>query len=386
VWLWGGAGVIALAMLGILFMLINGLGRGADVPPTHEVTEEESSSQMTLTNQGSGIEDPTPTIELTPTVSSSPTPAIQPITVDNIGEISLLHTNSDNTVKGVQVAWSPDSNQVAAVFSDGNILVVDAQSGAKLQQFQISGVGTAISWPSKGSLLAIGMSDGNFQGATGKLIIRDTGEGGSETTEITGSSRPVLSVAWSPDAKYLAFSQGTEVRLWSPETGQITTTLSANSNTSILALAWSPDSESLAAISRDTTVVWNITTGSPTAEVHWSAVMQALAWSQDGAMLASSSAADLILWEPSGEQIRGMSGHSYQITGISFSPDGTIVASSGSTIYIDDDFLILWNTGTGEELRRLPAERNMSHVAWSPDGTMIASLADDGVLMIWGLP
>jgi WD40 repeat protein len=75
-----------------------------------------------------------------------------------------------------------------------------------------------------------------------------------------------------------------------------------------------------------------------------------------------------------------LSGHSGSVTSVAYSPDGTTLASGGS-----DGTIILWDvasrTPLGEPLTR-HADQVLS-VAYSPDGTTLASGGSDGTIILW---
>ncbi len=64
---------------------------------------------------------------------------------------------------------------------------------------------------------------------------------------------------------------------------------------------------------------------------------------------------------------------------VAWSPDGTRIASGS-----DDETLRIWDAESGESLQTLEGHgRDVNSVAWSPDGARIVSASDDGTLRIW---
>src|SRR5260370_15653300 len=71
--------------------------------------------------------------------------------------------------------------------------------------------------------------------------------------------------------------------------------------------------------------------------------------------------------------------HGNQISSLAYSPDGKVLASAGY-----DNFLRLWDPVTGKELRKLGGSNNpLSSVAFSPDGKTIASGSYDNIMRFW---
>jgi WD40 repeat protein len=66
-------------------------------------------------------------------------------------------------------------------------------------------------------------------------------------------------------------------------------------------------------------------------------------------------------------------GHAHDVTSVAFSPKGKIVASGDA-----DGAVALWDVATGHELLDLGDEGSkISTVAFSPDGTILASAGKD---------
>jgi WD40 repeat protein/serine/threonine protein kinase len=79
---------------------------------------------------------------------------------------------------------------------------------------------------------------------------------------------------------------------------------------------------------------------------------------------------------PQAMVLRSHGGPVYHVT---FSPDGSLLASASQ-----DGMIILWDPATGREIRRFPGHRgDVNWVAFSPDAKMLASAGDDGTIRLW---
>nr|WP_303652931.1 protein kinase [Paludisphaera mucosa] len=100
----------------------------------------------------------------------------------------------------------------------------------------------------------------------------------------------------------------------------------------------------------------------------------ALAFSPDGATAATAGPhGDVLLWEvPAGRRIRTIFGRPEGVYGLAFRPDGVVIASAGGGRTIR-----LYEVATGREIAAMPIARGRDAlaVAWSPDGTTLASCA-----------
>ena len=209
-------------------------------------------------------------------------------------------------------------------------------------------------------------------------------------------------VAFSPDGTKLAAVDGRKIQLWDVSTQTKIATFEGQ----VSSVAFSPDGTKLASGSMDKTVkLWEISTGKNinTLTGH-TELPRSVAFSSDGTKLASGSMDKTIkLWEVStGENISTFTGHTDRVESIAFSPDGTKLASGSA-----DRTVKLWNVSTGENINTLGgtgstsaavqmlhifagrASKSTQHrspvtsVAFSPDGTKLASGELEGMVKLW---
>jgi len=153
---------------------------------------------------------------------------------------------------------------------------------------------------------------------------------------LTGHTRPVLDVAFSPDGRTLATaSEDGTIRLWDPATGQPRRTLPTSpGEVAYTTLAFSPNGQTLASGDADGRLrLWSLTTGGPVSDPqpgHQGPVW-ALTFSPDGTALASAGYDHTVrLWDPTGHSLAPpLTGHTRPVASLKFSPDSrTLVSAS----------------------------------------------------------
>ena len=99
-----------------------------------------------------------------------------------------------------------------------------------------------------------------------------------------------------------------------------------------------------------------------------------IVYSPDGARLAVLSSAGIWLYDTTTYRaVALLTGHR-----VAFSPDGTLIASRSG-----ESTVRLWDTETGEPKRVFTGYMGMASVVFSPDGTLIASGSGDGTILLW---
>ena len=142
-------------------------------------------------------------------------------------------------------------------------------------------------------------------------------------------------------------------------------------------VAFVPGGTTLASGSGEGVELWDLETRTGTT-TSLSGGATAVAISSHGATLASgSSSGQVELYDLEGGQLLAtLSGHTHPIRSLAFSPDGTILASGAADAILLGDLAAQTRTAT------LPA--GATSVAFSPDGATLASGSGDGV-QLWDL-
>src|ERR1700722_18314029 len=84
-------------------------------------------------------------------------------------------------------------------------------------------------------------------------------------------------------------------------------------------------------------------------------------------------------WSAPGVEFVAQTGHTNAIDAVAFSPDGSLLASGGH-----DAIIKLWDVQTGSELRALAGHANtVTSLAFSRDGRMLVSGSLDSTIRFW---
>jgi RNA polymerase sigma factor (sigma-70 family) len=201
----------------------------------------------------------------------------------------------------------------------------------------------------------------------------------------------VAAVAFAQGGKRVVSAGGHTLRVWDAATGKQERLHVAYN---IFGLAVSPAGDVLVGAQNGNFAVWDLATGKLRFERQ--STTFAVAISPDGTMLAtagrtSKNGDPVILWDlRTGDKLRTLPGNMYQVFHLAFSPDGKTLAavsckdsSFAPPKSVRPEYVRLWDVATGK-LQELEGHKGgATSVAFSRDGTLLATAGHDGIMILW---
>ncbi len=188
------------------------------------------------------------------------------------------------------------------------------------------------------------------------------------------------SLAFSPDGKTIA-SGGETIKFWDAESGKLVRTIRGHSQT-ITSVAFSPDSKVLVSGGYDMKLrAWNVETGELQKELaghdNW---ITSVAFSPDGKTIVSGGLDKKVnLWDTQNRKLQRSLTEQDQVNSVAFSADGSLIASVAT---LESPVVRLWDSQTGELTRKLKGHAALSFVAFAGDGKTLAGAGGTDV-MLW---
>jgi polar amino acid transport system permease protein len=222
--------------------------------------------------------------------------------------------------------------------------------------------------------------------------------------ELSGHEGPVVSVDFDRGGlvMYSAGRDGT-VRMWNVRRDELLAVLNVPGGGALIDAALAADGSTLAALDDAGVIhIWKVSRGEiddgaqPAISIDTAgAAKNAVALSPDGGLVASDDGAEIQIWDATtgdaAQRLEGAwedeteddwLGHEKEVTVLAFSPDGTLLASGGA-----DKIVAFWDLASGEV--QWTGEGHfgaITSLAFDADGGNVLSGSADNKAKIWRIP
>jgi len=201
----------------------------------------------------------------------------------------------------------------------------------------------------------------------------------------------VSTAVFSPNGMLIATaSYDNTARIWNASSGKELIRMKHGSQVNIA--VFSPDGTRIATASYDnTTRIWDVASGKELLRLNHGDPVNFISFSPDGTRIATACGNTSPLatneldnsariWDSSsGKELLSLN-HSGPVNIVAFSPDGTRMATAS---YDRNNTVRIWDASSGKELTKLEHGGPVNSVVFSPDGTSIATASEDNTARIW---
>lgn len=289
----------------------------------------------------------------------------------------LQHVLRGQTQPIFAVAYSPSDDILASGSLDGSIVLWDPTMGERIGDPLLGHKAVqTLAFSPDGDLLA--------SGGDRKVILWNP-RTGTQVGEPFEFQQATFVVAFSADGKTLAIGTGSVIALRDVASGKsIGSVLEGPGG--IWDITFDPAERTLASGWGDGSVrLWDAATWKPIGEplVTGAAIASSVDFSPDGDLLASGDQNGAVeFWDPATGTMDGKTINAHSpVTGLDFSPNGGMIATASV-----GGGVRLWDPQTRMPIggRLAGQESGPETVAFSSDGSSLASGTDSGSIAIWG--
>lgn len=202
---------------------------------------------------------------------------------------------------------------------------------------------------------------------------------------LKGHASPVTFAVWSPNNKYIATGSGDKlIKIWDANTGKHLKDLEGHTGT-VTTLDFAADNTRLVSGAADKTIrIWDVESGKSLVLIKDNkSVVASVAFHPKGNQVAVANVDQTIkLYDAAGKLEHGWSAHAIAVTGVAYSPNGSLLASCGA-----DNLVRVWSLAKpGDTPLVLSGHTGpLSAVAFRNDNQHLVSCGADTTVKLWKL-
>jgi WD40 repeat protein len=276
-----------------------------------------------------------------------------------------------------RIAWHPQDARFATAGQDGFVRLWDARLDRLVNELNCGAEWVEhIAWSDNGRLLA------TAAGRKLKVWTKD----GELVQQYPDHPNTIAAIAWKARSEEVASACYGQLQFWSPDGVEPLRAFSWKG--SMLSLAWSPDGRYLCHGNQNATVhFWVVKTGKELQMWGYPAKVRELAWDHRSRYLATGGGSSITVWDCSGKGPANtkpgvLSFHRAPVSHFAYQNAGGVLASG-----CDQGQLALWKPSKRKEpdaVAALPAA--ITGISWSPDDRLVAATAEDGSVAVFRCP
>lgn len=289
------------------------------------------------------------------------------------------------------VSFSPDGKTLATCAGQGTVCLWEDRTWKPLCKFQAGGItpsespgSSTLGWAPDGASLAVLRKEDTV------LLILNP-QSGQVLRELEGNSQEISTIAWSPDGGLLALGTADGmVKLWDIASGSNEEPIVVIEHADrVSSIVWTPDSERVIIGGADGVVRVCETEQIDSSDIiaRYPNAINCLSVSPDGKKIAFGSVDNVIricevdgtagtvsLSEPNDTT-------DIQLTAVAWSPDGSLLASGYSRGVVR-----IWDNESRRSIHEIDADcGSVDALTWSHDGQVLVGGGNDGTGRIWNV-
>ena len=291
---------------------------------------------------------------------------------------AILHRIAAHAGGGFRAVFHPNASLIATSGADGHVRFWDPSTGRSLGQVAAgSAWAEHLEWSGSGVWLAA---------AAGKTVTVIS-ESLAVHRILKNHPSTVSALCWRADSEALAVGCYGGVHLYQADSENAAALLPWK--TSLVSLAWSSDHRWLVAGTQDCSIqIWPLPfeTGNELAMSGYPAKVRELAWHHTGKYLATGGGEQVMVWDcsgagPAGTTPRILEGHTARVSALAYQARGHFLASVAP-----DGLLLVWNAKRPSPIAHAVLGRSLTTVVWlKTDETVIAGCREGFVFALTGL-